>query len=550
MMAKLHEKSAKICINKYKVKLIFIIILILQIIFKIVIDFNKNGYYCDEMYSYGLMNYKQAYLTEEKNFMDHWHKNEYYDKYITLDKNDGLNLKQIYKNQIEDYHPILYYVLLRIFSFFSIRGFSKWSGLILNLIIFAFCDLVVFKISKKIFKNDYISLLIMGVYGFSLFSAENTLFIRMYQLLELCLLLLTYWTINNYDIKEDENKKNIIKEYLKLTLIISFGCLTHYYFLTFLVGIIIIFTIRLLRKHRFKEILLLIFTILCSQLLTYLIYPNYFKQISRGSGRSQNTISTGINLKDILSRQKQYLNLLDSNMFFIYLRYIILGILIFEIIILILKKLKKQKLIKANYNSKMNIIIFPLLFDWLYITITSQSITLRYILPIFVFILFAFFYFTNLIIRTLFKNKKSILAIMLIISVICVIPIEGRKIEFQYYESKNNYEIINQYKDIPLIYFYNPNPILENDFMVYYDYVRKFNESFIMEKDKFSIGYLERILYKIDTSNGIILSDTSNTCEGVCKKIIKYTNFSNYTKILEFTKSKKENTYRYFYYIY
>lgn len=69
--------------------------------------------------------------------------------YLTVNQNEEWNLKPVYENQKNDVHPPLYYLLLRISASFAIDRFSKWSGIILNIIIFTVSNVLVFKISKE-----------------------------------------------------------------------------------------------------------------------------------------------------------------------------------------------------------------------------------------------------------------------------------------------------------------------------------------------------------------------------------------------------------------
>ena len=89
----------------------------------------------DEMYSYGLMNYNKLNIADNEDFQNVWHNKEYYLDYLTVNQNEKWNLKPVYENQKNDVHPPLYYLLLRISASFTIDRFSKWSGIILNIII-------------------------------------------------------------------------------------------------------------------------------------------------------------------------------------------------------------------------------------------------------------------------------------------------------------------------------------------------------------------------------------------------------------------------------
>ena len=187
----------KIKSNK-KVIIFLILIILVQVLFKIYLDYNKEDFFIDELYSYGLMNYKQAFIFEEESFRENWHNKEYFDDYLVVSEDEALDFSPVYDNQEEDYHPPLYYLLLRIAASFTIGYFTKWSGLILNILIFIGSAIMVFLIGRKLFKSDKYALLLTFIYGFSKFSSENTLFIRMYQLLELQMLFLAYWYLKNY----------------------------------------------------------------------------------------------------------------------------------------------------------------------------------------------------------------------------------------------------------------------------------------------------------------------------------------------------------------
>ena len=115
----------KICI------ILLVIIILLQVIYKIYVDYGKEDFFVDEIYSYGLASYKQAFLFEEESFVNNWHNKEYFDDYITVSETD--EFIRAYENQKEDYHPPLYYLLLRLVTGMFVGSLSKWTGLALNI---------------------------------------------------------------------------------------------------------------------------------------------------------------------------------------------------------------------------------------------------------------------------------------------------------------------------------------------------------------------------------------------------------------------------------
>ena len=522
----------KICI------ILLVIIILLQVIYKIYVDSGKEDFFVDEIYSYGLANYKQAFLFEEESFVNNWHKKEYFDDYVAVSEGDNFN--RAYENQKEDYHPPLYYMLLRLVEGVSVGSFSKWTGLTLNIIIFITCAIILFLIGKKLFKNNIYALLLVFAYGFSRFSSENTLFIRMYQLLELQLLLLSYWGIRNC-----YNNKLKLKNIIPLIILIILGTLTQYYYLLFLIGFFVLFIIKYITRKQIKNLGKFIGAIIIAQILVYLIFPNYTEQLSGNSKRSS---GSGVNaiekVQEILSRENDYLKILDDSMFNFNIKYLVSLMLLVGIILLIVKGIKEPKRrIKLKVNKRLNIILIPTIVYWCLVTFTSPYIDLRYILPIFVFILIIIFYLLKKEIGLIIKNKKIIMAIFLIITMIYTSSfLLNTELRYQYKSSKEKIENISKYKDIPCIYMYAPTDVLTNTFTLNFNYVRQFEKVYIMNKINFSVLDVEKALKNVDISKGIIIMDNEVGAEYKAKKIVdEMEEFNNYKKIEEITIERTVN---------
>lgn len=513
------------------ITVILIILIILQIAYKVYVDSKKEDFFIDELYSYGLMNYQKAYLFDEETFMQNWHNKEYFDEYLIISENEKNDWSSVYNNQAEDYHPPLYYCLLRIAASFTIGSFTKWTGLILNLFIFICAAIVVYLIGRKLFKSKIYALILVFVYGFSRFSTEDTLFIRMYQLLELNTLLLAYWAVKNY-----YNKNLKIKNMISLATIVILGTLTQYYFIFFYLGICITEIIRYIRKKQIKNLFKFVLVFIVSEVAVYLIWNPYIEQLTRGSGRN---VKAGDLLADKItlfwSRQKEYFSILNDNMFNVKISYAFIFVIVLGIIALAIKLIKNKNQ-KVRFNKRINMIIIPTLIYWYIVTKTSQFIALRYILPTFVFIMIILMYVLRKEISTIVKNKKYTVIILSIISLIFVTFPNKKELKYQYPESKQKIENIKQYKDVPCIYMYTAKSVLENRFTLNLNYVREFNNVYIMNAMLFTTQELEKVLKDVDTSNGIIIFD--NTVK-IKKKVDKIVNeldeFSNYKKIESMT---------------
>lgn len=527
--------------NKKKIIIFLVIIILIQVLYKIYVGYYKEDFFVDELFSYGLMNYPRAYMFENEDFCNNWHNKSYFDDYLIISKEEVWDWSPIYKNQMEDYHPPLYYFLLRISASFNIGEFSKWPGLILNIIIFIFCVIAIYKIGQILFKDKKIALILVFAYGFSKFSIENTLFIRMYQLLELQIILLLWWNIKDYSQLK-------IKELLKLIILIILGTLTHYYYIIFLIGISIINFIKYIKRKQLKNLMKYIIAICVAEILISLIFPGYIQQLEKNFIRCSDTSTETESSEteetvDTLTREKLYLKILDNNMFYLKISQSVLLLVIISTILLIQNMYKNIKMkIKIQYNLKIAYIIFPMFFYWIIITTTSPYIDLRYILPIFILLLILIIYMLNFILKKIIKNEKIILILLIGISLIYVLPFYGNTyLEYQYSSNMEDIKKVQEYKDIPCIYLYSDKEMLENNFLLNLNYIRQFENVYIMNKEEFSIEHLKHALKEVDISKGIIIFDEGIGTSERIRQIIKNMNeFSKYKKIVRFT--EKEST--------
>ena len=111
----------------------------------------------DEAYSLGLASYDKTEIQNNEDFYNEWHDKNYYEDYLSVQEDEMLEYGQVYENQKNDVHPPLYYLLLRVSMSFSPNHFSKWPGIILNIIIYAFITIFVYLILNKLLeeKDNY-----------------------------------------------------------------------------------------------------------------------------------------------------------------------------------------------------------------------------------------------------------------------------------------------------------------------------------------------------------------------------------------------------------
>ena len=433
-MGKIREKL------KDKRKLIItilVIIILLQVFARIYSGIKKEYFHMDEMYSYGLMNYDKLNINDNEDFYDNWHDKEYYQDYLEVNSNEIWDIKPVYENQKNDVHPPLYYLLLRIAATFTVDNFSKWTGIILNIMIFIVSSILVYLVANKIFKSKVFALLTCILNGFTLMSLESSIYIRMYELSNLSIIFLTFTQLLILDKKEIK-----FKNCIPIIIALLIGAFTHYYFFIYALIIYIMYTVKCIQEKNYKNLVKYNIAMVIAAAIFLLIFPYAINHIFFGyRGLS------GGNDTEYFLKLFAFLGLMDKNIG----GYIL--ILIPLILYFITRKAKKINLNKRETNIEW--IMFPLLAYFLVVTKNAPYIEIRYLIPIYSVTTIFIIYLIQQYLRQYYKTKKvlKITAIMCIL--IIVTPfIFGTKLDFTYSKFNNIAQKIEE-KNLPIIYVQN-----------------------------------------------------------------------------------------------
>ena len=136
--------------NKKIEILIISIVLILQTLIYVFVGTKKSYIHMDEAYSLGLSSYNKIEIQDNEDFYNTWHNKEYYEDYLSIQQDEKGKYSQVYENQKNDVHPPFYYLFLRISMGFFKKGYSKWPGIILNIIIFLFITILSYLILQLV----------------------------------------------------------------------------------------------------------------------------------------------------------------------------------------------------------------------------------------------------------------------------------------------------------------------------------------------------------------------------------------------------------------
>ena len=517
---------------------IIVILLIIQTIIYIYVGTQKSYLHIDEAYSYGLANYKQIEIQDNEDFYNNWHNKEYYEDYLSIQKEEEGNLKPVYENQKNDVHPPLYYLFLRIAMGFTKEHFSKWTGIGLNIIIYAFITIVMYLILKKILKEEKNTnkkaIILAFISSIILASLSNVVYIRMYSLLTLEILITAFLHIKllenektNKTIEESKTKEKSTKTLIAIGITTLAGILTHYYYLFYIATLYIIFMIKYIKEKKKKELIQYTLTMIIAGITSLIIFPYSIKHMFFGY-RGQGVISNLKNISEIIPSMIAQLHVLNyyafNNLLYIII-LIIIGILIY-------KKIAKKEKLKISKENKeiLKTIYIPTIIFFIIATIASPWKVLRYIVPICGLAFILVIYYLYKLLQSISNEKISniLIGILLCITIISPIILKMEP-ELLYTDKKEIVQKLEGEYNLPTIYLFNSkNGGFLDDILLF----SKIDESYIAKNINYSKEEIQKILEGKDISKGIIIfiNERENN-EKIINNVKEYLNLKNAEKL-------------------
>lgn len=483
----------KIC--KKEVIMLAIIIIIQTIVF-IIAGLNKAYIHMDEAFSFGLANYDTIKIQNNEDFYNTWHNGEYYKDYLVVNEDEKWDFSPVYINQKNDVHPPLYYFLLRIAMSFHIDKFSIWSGVVLNIIIYVFITIFTYLIMQKLLegKNKYKEKAAVFALVSSLLvsSINSVVYIRMYALSTLNILITTYLHLKLLDSKES-NKRLLFG----IGLSALAGSLTHYYYLFYLAMLFIMFTIKYLKNKEYKEWTKYFGALAFAGVLSILIFPYSIKHLFFGY-RGQGAINNISHIARFARCIGHYIIKLNWYTFHNLLFAIILAILA----ICIYKKCKKIKLLEEK-NKYIKYLIFPTLFYFLLVAISSPWIELRYITPICVIAFIVVMFYLEELLYNLLTDKALNIVFTIIFIVILIMPFALHiKVQEMYFDNKGIVQKFENELNVPTLYMARSKGVRFLDDILLFS---KIDESYVAEGINCTEENIQNIMKEKDLSKGMVV---------------------------------------------
>lgn len=393
----------------------------MQTIIFVIAGVNKSYIHMDEAYSLGLASYNKIEIQDNDDFYNVWHNKDYYEDYLVVNEDEKFEFSQVYENQKNDVHPPLYYLLLRIAMGFSIGTYSKWPGIIVNIIIYAGITIFMYLIIKKILdgKSRYKekSAILALASSLTLAGLTNAIYIRMYTLSTLNITITTYLHLKLLDKKE---KNNMLLIAIAISALV--GSLTHYYYLFYLACMFIMFVIKYIKEKEFKMLAKYVLAISIAGVLSLAIFPYSINHMFFGY-RGQGTIENLTNISKFFGSIARYLLITNvygfNNLLFI--------LIITSIGIIIYKNIKNKEVFSIK-NSSIKYIALPTLIYFILVAISSPFIELRYIMPICGMMFVIVIYYIASILNNMVKEKNLNIIMVIIFLLMAIMPFVSNKI--------------------------------------------------------------------------------------------------------------------------
>jgi len=504
-------------INKQNVFIVLFIVFMCTVI--LFFQIKKVGFHEDEGYTLssavnmrnGLMS---AYEGENGSTSETpiWKTREYVKEYMTLTSDNYLNLSGVFRNQMYDNHPPVFYALVHFSSILFGGEFSKYTVFVVNIIAFILSCFVIKQIFKIINKENLIYATLL-LYGLSMGTISMVLFQRMYMLLTLFSILYLYYNIKIY-----KNDFKITKgDILKLGLITVLGFLTQYFFAVYAVAIFAMMIVKMVREKKTEHLKKYIIAHMVYGIIGIVLFPPCLYHLVF-SDRGLKNLGNSSYLKnlDTYIRHLGYAFSIKSSTLILFVFLVMLFIRITR-----LHDKKEERFIVLLLS------LPTVIFFLITVKMTSYQ-ELRYIMPILPFVAIILYVVLDTLIDIEYKN-------LMFLGISVVLVVHGlifSKPRFLYENYQDILTIAKENSEKPFIYIYDN----------FFNHMQSVPEMMIYQKTLI-INANKEIEYlltneELNKEESYILSIKGYmNNEEILERIQKETEFKNITSLYQYSKN-------------
>lgn len=445
------------------------VLLILQLSVMLVYGSKKSGFHEDELYTYYSTNKTAGLFIEDRTWMEGGKLRQ---ELVVLE-GEEFRYQVVKMMQSWDVHPPFYYYLIHTICSLSAGVFSKWQGILVNMIAYVLSFLllaaVVFTALTKDEENQkektirayLLTFLVCLFWGFGSAVISGVMFIRMYQWLTMFVLLCLWLHLRAIKC-EDFGIKRFL---LPLAVTVFLGFMTQYYYIIFHVFLGAGFCILLLKHKRFKELFSYAAACAAGLLSAILYYPACLSHIFRGY-RGTEAVSEFGKVSNTWERLRFFIGLFND--------YEMNGTLYIWLLLLCLLAITfrylrgKEKVHARFFTEPVGLMSFAA--AGYFFTVSKTALLLgetsnRYQLPVYGIICFLLIYGLWFLVEKIFLERKDeklqkririmagiLAAVLLLVDGTAML---GGRVFFLYEEEKEMTAYIEANKEVPVIVSYN-----------------------------------------------------------------------------------------------
>lgn len=242
----------------------------------ILIFTNKMNMHIDEMLSYKLANNDGIVMDFEEGRTYTPAEQIYLQNLIANNVFEQFNFATVWKNQTNDVHPPLYYLILHIICSYNVGRFSIWYAAGIN-IFFAAFTLNILRKLIYLFTDDKVVVEFCSIlYIVSPGILQNVSFLRMY-------VMAMFWvTLTAYLFVRVHEESFSWKLWSQIGFAAIAGALTHYYCIIYLCATCLVFGVCLLIERRWRDLVALFLYMDVSAVIAVSVFPAMVQHMFSG----------------------------------------------------------------------------------------------------------------------------------------------------------------------------------------------------------------------------------------------------------------------------
>lgn len=461
--------------NGYRMFWILGILLLLQMAAAIFFCGKKTGFHYDEYYSYYSSNVTGGLAPTDRE----WKDGSGIRSEFEVREGERFQFATVVRMQTYDVHPPFYYLLLHAACSMAPGAFSKWPGLLLNLLFFAASWFLLAGLAWRLGGKK--KLTVIGVcllYGFNPAILSGIMLVRMYMLLGLFVLFVTW-----LHVRALEERKRGWRFYAPLMAGVYLGFLTHYYFAVYLFFLAAAMEVYLLFEtaekkswgRKWKDCIGYGAAVTGAMLLAVISYPACLGHIFRGY-RGTEAMGAFWDVSNTAGRVRFFAGLLNEYVFGSMLPLFLLVLALLALTGRALAKRAGREERKAgaeksggeSFAERCRTILIPAAAAAGYFAVVTKTALLtaeeanRYQMPVYgLILLLSVVILERLAQRVCAFLKRDKAAKALTAAVVFMLAagellgLAAGKVLFLYEEDAENIAFAQENKSVPTVYFYN-----------------------------------------------------------------------------------------------